>query len=121
MYALLPSHSPRRRIYTLDASSPATFAAAATDLRRLFIGDRAAKTTIFPDVPLILAINRIPSGVSRQATGEYVRRLRVDDLPVRALHAVAIESGSGEHPGVHRTLAVLAAEVRRARESSLVT
>lgn len=108
-------------IYTLDASSPSSFAAAATDLRRLFIGDRAAKTTIFPDVPLVLAINRIPDGAPPQATGEYVRRLRVDDLPVRALHAVAIDSGSDEHPGVHRALAVLAAEVRRAREASLVS
>lgn len=116
-----PLLSPPRSIYTLDASSPSTFAAAATDLRRLFIGDRAAKTTIFPDVPLVLAINRIPDGAPRQATGEYVRRLRVDDLPVRALHAVAIDSRAAEHPGVQRALAVLAAEVRRARESSLVS
>lgn len=107
-------------IYTLDASAPATFAAAATDLRRLFIGDRAAKTTIFPDVPLVLAINRIPAGAPAQATSEYVRRLRVDDLPVRALHAVSVDAGAAQHPGVHRALAVLAAEVRRARESSLV-
>lgn len=110
----------RCSIYTLDASSPSTFAAAATDLRRLFIGDRAAKTTIFPDVPLLLAINRLPAGSPSQATGGYVRRLRVDDLPVRALHAVAIDSCTPGHPGVHRALAVVAAEVLRARESALV-
>lgn len=120
LWAVFSSLSPRCSIYTLDASAPATFAAAATDLRRLFIGDRAAKTTIFPDVPLVLAINRIPAGAPAQATSEYVRRLRVDDLPVRALHAVSVDAGAAQHPGVHRALAVLAAEVRRARESSLV-
>lgn len=119
LWAVFSSLSPRCSIYTLDASAPATFAAAATDLRRLFIGDRAAKTTIFPDVPLVLAINRIPAGAPAQATSEYVRRLRVDDLPVRALHAVSVDAGAAQHPGVHRALAVLAAEVRRARESSL--
>ena len=118
-----PPRVRRRSVYVLDASDAATFPAAATDLRRLFIGDRAAKTTIFPDVPLLLVINRVPAtggpGGRPPPTGHYVQRLRVDDLPVRALHAVAVDATVGGDAGVPRTLALLAAEVRRARASSL--
>ncbi len=96
-------------VYVVDASDPARLPLAATELKKLFFGDRKKKSLIVPDIPLLLLANKMDvEGALELADVESA--LDLQDLPVRRYRLLGTVAVNGKN--VERGFSWLVSQLR---------
>eukprot|EP00188_Purpureofilum_apyrenoidigerum_P002368 Plantae.Rhodophyta-Purpureofilum_apyrenoidigerum.ctg24665.p1 GENE.Plantae.Rhodophyta-Purpureofilum_apyrenoidigerum.ctg24665~~Plantae.Rhodophyta-Purpureofilum_apyrenoidigerum.ctg24665.p1 ORF type:complete len:188 (+),score=48.70 Plantae.Rhodophyta-Purpureofilum_apyrenoidigerum.ctg24665:265-828(+) len=82
-------------IFVIDATNSSRFMLARDEIRRLFLGDKTAKSLIVPDLPLLVFLNKqdVPGCVSK---AEIEDMLELETLPVRSSRVLECSGKTGE-------------------------
>ena len=83
-------------VFVMDATDKNRFILAREEIRRLFLGDKTAKSLIVPDLPLLVLLNKqdVPGCVP---TSEIEEMLELQALPVRASKVLECSAKTGEN------------------------